>query len=554
MRAYHEGGQVNIEIADDGRGIDPVSIKGKAVEKGVITEEQAERMDDREAVMLIMAPGFSTAEQVSDISGRGVGMDVVRSNIENLGGSIDVESRVNEGTRMTLKLPLTLAIIPSLLVKVAGRRFAVPQVSLDELVRLRAGDDRSRVENVQGREVMRLRGKLLPLVRLSNLLGHDPIETLVAEDELERIRRATNILVLKMGENRYGLVVDEVMDSEEIVVKPLPGMLKDSKCYAGATIMGDGGVAMILDVVGIADEASLRFTDVESAETTNALSHAYLERTESQTLLLFRNHETERFALNLDLVARIEKIDSDAIERIGDREYLKYEKDSLRLLRLHDFMPIKALDDEPEELFVIIPKLVKYPLGIVVTACEDVISTRAQVDRDSIRGTGVIGSAVIEGELTTFLDIYSLFEAAEPDIYAKSERGGRLDGMKILLAEDTSFFRAMVKSYVTSLGFEVDTARDGREAWEMITSAKSSYDLLLTDIEMPEMDGLELTRKVRASERFAELPVITLTSLDSDEVREQSFAAGVSAHQIKLDKDRLAETIQQVGNEVMAHV
>ncbi|MBM4132068.1 hypothetical protein FJ250_13765, partial [bacterium] len=334
VRAFHEGGQVNIEIQDDGRGIDPARIRAKAVEKGVLSAEQAARLDDRESILLVFAPGFSTAEQVSDISGRGVGMDVVRTNIESLGGSIEIDSRVGIGTRIRLKLPLTLAIIPSLLVRACGRRFALPQVSLDELVRLRRGRDDQRIEHVQGAEVMRLRGHLLPLVRLSELLGIEP--------GTGNERATTHVAVLKTGGNRYGLIVDEVLDSEEIVVKQLPASLKEARCYAGATIMGDGSVAMILDVLGIAESAGLRFTETASAPQPDDGTDSYLDRTESQTLLLFRNApDGERFALNLALIARIEKVAAGDIQRVGGQEYLSFQGGSLRLLRLHDFLPVR---------------------------------------------------------------------------------------------------------------------------------------------------------------------------------------------------------------------
>ncbi len=547
VRAFHESGQVNIEITDDGRGIDPEKIKSIALKKGVITEDQAAAMDDHEAVMLIMAPGFSTAEKVSDISGRGVGMDVVRSNIESLGGTVDVESKPGQGSVMRLKLPLTLAIIPSLLVKVAGRRFAVPQVGLDELVRLRRGEEQSNIEKVQDSEVMRLRGKLLPLVRMEDLLG-------IERQENDDSRRAENILVLKLNENRYGLVVDEVLDSEEIVVKPLPGMLKDSPSYAGATIMGDGGVAMILDVVGIAEEAGLRFTESDLLSRNEEQNVAYLERTESQTLLLFRNHPDELFALDLAMVARIEAVPRDQIQRIGDQEYLNYETNSLRLVRMHDYMPVTAPESDQEELFIIIPKIVKHPIGIVVTNCEDVVTLRTQLDRGTMGGTGILGTMVLNKELIIFLDIYALFEAAAPEIYQGVQEGPRnLDGLRILLAEDTAFFRAMVTKYVSSLGYEVDVVKDGNQAWEKLNANPNTYDLLLTDIEMPIMDGIELTKKVRASEALAKLPIITLTSLTSDEMREACFAAGVNAHEWKLDKERLANTVRRVASEAVQH-
>ena len=542
VRAFHEGGQVNIEIEDDGRGINPEVIKKIAVGKGVITEAESERLDDRQAAELIFAPGFSTAEKVSDISGRGVGMDVVRTNIEELGGTIDLESKWGSGTRTRLKLPLTLAIIPSLLVVVAGRRFAIPQVSLDELVRLRNNDDKNRIEEVQGAEVLRLRGRLLPLVRLVDLLG------MAQTDTQPTALRATHILVLKSGNNRYGLVVDEVLDSEEIVVKQLPAALKDSRCYAGATIMGDGSVAMILDVMGIAETAALRFTESADVEKNDELNDAYLERTEGQTLLLFSNAENgENFALNLALISRIEKIESADIQRVGGQEFLKYQESSLRLIRLHDYMPVAMPDHEPEELYVIIPKLVKHPLGIIAYDCHDVTTSRVEVDRDNVKGIGLLGSAVMDGVMTLFLDIFSLFEAADPEAYRlEAVQTRSVEGARVLLAEDTSFFRAVVKKYLESLGAEVVATKDGQEAWTTLCESGEHFDLVVTDVEMPLMDGLELTRQIRASQKWGAIPVVALTSLGSDLNRQAGIDAGVTAYETKLDKERLASTLREV--------
>jgi len=397
IRSFHEGGQVNIAISDDGRGIDPARIRAVAVKKGVVTEAQAAGMDDREAVMLIMAPGFSTAEKVSDISGRGVGMDVVRSNIEALGGSVAVDSRPGAGTTMTLKLPLTLAIIPSLLVKVAGRRFAVPQVALEELVRLRRGAPGHGVECVQGAEVMRLRERLLPLVRLDAVLG--------VPGGRDDGTLAVNVLVLKVNGDRYGLVVDEVLDSEEIVVKLLPSMLKDHPCYAGATIMGDGGVAMILDAVGIATTAGLH---LEAAEPAAAAGAPADDGGVERTLLLFRNHPAEQFAVDLATVARIEAVPPARLQRIGDREFLKYEDDALPLVRVHDVVPVTHPGGDPDELFVIIPRDAAVPFGIVATNCEDVAEVVGEPKQGTIAGPGVLGSMVLDGNLTILLDAAAL--------------------------------------------------------------------------------------------------------------------------------------------------
>ncbi len=549
IAAFHEGGQVNILIEDDGRGIDVDRVKAKAVERGLITPAQAQAMDDREAVMLIFAPGFSTAEQVTDVSGRGVGMDVVRNNVESLGGQIEVESRPGQGTTVVLKLPLTLAIIPSLVVTAGGRRFAVPQVSLEELVRLRAGDPTRRLEQVHGAEVMRLRGRLLPIVRLREQLGMEE----PAGDAADGAGRAVQVLVLKVGAHRYGLVVDEVLDSEEIVVKPLPVYLKDSRCYAGATIMGDGRVAMILDVAGIAEKAGLKFGETEGAPTAQEERKARLEQTETQSLLLFRNHPDQVFAINLGLVARIERISRDDIDRVGGVEYLRYPDRSLRLVRLHDFLPVNAPGEEPAALYVIVPKLVRHTMGILATDFEDVIRARVDVDQETLRGPGILGSAVVDGRMVIFLDIYGLFELAEPELFGGDAGTTELlSGKKVLLAEDTPFFREVVRRYLAGFGAEVDVANDGEEAWSRLR--ERSYDLLVTDIEMPGMNGYELTSRVRQDPELRNLPVIALTALgDNRAARKRGEEAGVDGWETKLDREALGRAIRDVLSGRMTH-
>jgi two-component system, chemotaxis family, sensor kinase CheA len=549
IRAFHEGGQVNIQISDDGAGIDATVIKGKAVEKGVISADQAREMEEKEALHLIFAPGFSTAEQVSDVSGRGVGMDVVRTNIEGLGGTIDVDTRLGKGSAITLRLPLTLAIIPSLLVSVGERRFAVPQISLEELVRIRRNDEKHKLEKIQGVEVLRLRGKLLPVLRLTDILGLPGSSSSANEDN-----GALQMMVLKVGTNRYGLVVDQVLDSEEIVVKPLTNFVKDAKCYAGATIMGDGKVAMILDIAGIADFTNLEFAALENETDQEAKIGDQLTDTETQTLLLFRNHSEQLFAVNLDLIARIEKVEPDKVENVGGKEFLRYPDRTMRLLRLHDFLPVTPPEGDAEDLFVIIPKLVSHSMGILAHACEDVIQVKVAVESDSINGTGLLGSAVIEDQLVLFVDIYGLFEAAEPELARKRKdpEDTVLTGGKVLLAEDTPFFQAMETRYLESMGCKVDLAKDGQEAWEMLNGGNVKYDLLVTDIEMPNLDGFELTRRVRASKRHEGLPIVAVTSLDSPEHKQAGFEAGVDAYETKLDKYSLFTTIKAVLMEVSA--
>ena len=241
LRAFHEGGQVNIEIADDGAGIDPQRIRAKAVERGIMTDEQAARLSDREAVNLVFLPGFSTAQAVTKVSGRGVGMDVVRTHIEGIGGTVDLLSRPGEGTTVLIRIPLTLAIVPGLLVNAGGERFVIPQLNLHELIRLEGDAARTAIEYVHATPVLRRRNALLPLADLCHVLR---LPERRQPDEL-------NIVVVQVDGHRFGLIVDAINDTEEIVVKPLWQQLKNLNCYAGATIMGDGGIALILDVAGI---------------------------------------------------------------------------------------------------------------------------------------------------------------------------------------------------------------------------------------------------------------------------------------------------------------
>ncbi len=437
LRAFHEGGQVNIEIRDDGRGINIERIRAKALENGLLTKEQAQGVSDKELHDLMFEPGFSTAEKVTEISGRGVGLDVVKTNIEKLGGLVEVGSQVGRGTTFTLKLPLTLAIIPSLIVTCEDRRFAVPQTGLDELVRLRAGDVSRRIEKVQGKDVLRLRGKLLPLVRLNELLKIPP--TFVHPQTGERLadgrknladrrqsgqeksreqrrseradrrqswKSAINIVVLKVGHDRFGLIVESLIDTEEIVVKPLSEYVVSCKCYAGATIMGDGKVAMILDPIGISHQAGLRFSEVDrEALYEQDRVERELNR---QDILLFDNGTPERFGVELADIARIEKIQCSGIERVGEKEFLRSGDVVLQLIRLHQHLPVTAPQRESSSCFVIVPKRAQQPCGIVASNVQDFARTKLVLDRTGLRAAGLKGSALIQSALTLILDVEGL--------------------------------------------------------------------------------------------------------------------------------------------------
>ncbi|MFP4037672.1 MAG: chemotaxis protein CheW [Desulfobacteraceae bacterium] len=450
LNAFQEGGQVNITIIDDGRGIDPGRVAGQAVSKGKISGEAVRRMTDKEKVNLIFMPGFSTAEAVSDISGRGVGMDVVKTNIERLGGHLEVESAPGRGSSVRIRLPLTLAIIPSLIVGAGGFRFAVPQINVKELVCIRAREAPQRIEEAAGAEVLRLRGALLPLVRLSRVLGIpgtyvDPESGEVKEDrrenladrrgrKLNRIERTScfmktrrseerrqnwrsdlYVVVLALGENRFGLCVEQLFDTEEIVVKPLSDHIKGVKCFAGATIMGDGRVAMILDAAGIASFCGLRFAEISAEEQRRRKADAARDETRAQkhrAVLLFKYARNEQFALPLESISRLEKIDKDSVQVVGNLEYMDYRGKGLPLMRLDRLIPVSPLPEDLQELYVIIPKTVHPKAGILASGILDAMEISTPVRPTENGGRGLSGSAFVEGKLTLFLDPESLLRAA----------------------------------------------------------------------------------------------------------------------------------------------
>ncbi len=445
LRAYHEGGQVNIEIRDDGKGIDPNATRRSAVEKGMMSQEEADALSDSDAVALIFAPGFSMAKEITDVSGRGVGMDVVKSNITKLGGKIDIDSEVGFGTSIRICLPLTLAIIPSLIVGVNDERFAVPQVNLVEIVRVKAEEAAQRLDRVKGADVLRLRGRLLPLVRLADVLeipraypdpesgelrpdrrdniadarlaSHEAADAEVlahADEALGQRRRnhanaPIHVVVLRTGEDRYGLVVDAIADSEEIVVKPLSLFLKECRCYAGATIMGDGRVATILDVGGVAADAQLNFSEDLEDHGQREATRTSEEEGEARELILFANAREEQFAVSLSQIERLEKIERNDIESIGGSEYIQYLGSGLPLVRLEHQLPVDPIDPESDELYVLIPRVSKDKrAGILASRVIDTVETKVVLDRAAEDAQNIQGRAVVQGRLTTFVDASGL--------------------------------------------------------------------------------------------------------------------------------------------------
>lgn len=409
LRAFHEGGQVNIEITDDGGGVHVERVKQKAIEKGIINAEQAQRMGHREACNLIFSPGFSTAAKVTNVSGRGVGMDVVKTNIEKIGGSVDIATEPGKSTSVKIKIPLTLAIIPALVVTSGSERFAIPQVNLVELVRLESEHAAASIETIYGAPVYRLRGNLLTLVYLNKEMQ---LTEMAAEDVHDS--EAVNIVVLQADGRQFGLVVDEVNDTEEIVVKPLGKQLKGLSFFAGATIMGDGRVALILDVLGLAQQAHV-VSESRDGGVLEEKTGTYEAIDEKETLLLFNNGEDTRLAISLATVDRLEEIARDRVETTGGQDVVQYRGQIMPLVRVGDYLPrCTVAEPDPEApLQVVVYSESGHSVGLVVGGINDIVEESLNVKRDNC-GEGLLGSAVIQDRVTDLIDVKSIVRSANP--------------------------------------------------------------------------------------------------------------------------------------------
>ena len=545
LHAYHEGGLVNVEISDDGAGIELVRVKEKAIKEGLITPQKAEEMTERDLLHLIFRPGFSTARKITKISGRGVGMDVVKKNLDRIGGNIDVQTEPHKGTTMKIRIPITLAIIPVLIVMVDGRRFAIPQVNLEELIMVQddAGKTKS-IEKVHGAEVYRLRGQLLPLIRLNKVLN------ISKNNGNEAHNNTLNIVVLSAGDARFGLIVDDVGDTEEIVVKPLSSHIKQLPYYDGATIMGDGSVALILNTGGLFSTTQITPEEIKKVEQVFAEEQEKVSMVTTaehkQTIVLFRVSEKEYYGVPLAFVVRLEEFSASQIEYSGGREVIQYRNEILPLIRLEPYLNIKSIPDQ--ETLSLIVFSVEKQIGLVVTEIINTIEISTQIDTETFKQKGVLGSTIVEGHSVLILDIHGLIEMAYPTWYKKffvsklseDER----QNLKVLLVEDSMFFQNIEKSYLEAAGYQVITANNGNEALEKLESYE--VDVVVTDLDMPFCNGFELTKAIKSKEQWKHLPVMALTSLSGEQDRKKGAESGVDEYQVKLDRDEVLGSLERL--------
>ncbi|MBF0408897.1 MAG: hybrid sensor histidine kinase/response regulator [Candidatus Riflebacteria bacterium] len=553
LRAFHEGGQIVVYVGDDGRGIDPQLIRRKAIEKGFKKIDDKSTFSEKEILSCIFQPGFSTSETVGEISGRGVGMDVVKSNIERIGGQIDIDNAPGKGITFILRLPITLAIIPCLIIKCGFYKYAIPRFNLLELLYLFDENVYKKIEFSCEFETYRLRNTVLPLVRLSEIFrSSEPFNEKKRREITERFRlksienlqefieseqnpelqsglsASMVFAVIKSAQARYGLIVDEIIGVEEVVVRNIHQILKKCQIYSGATIMGDGQVALILDMDGIARHAGI-LTPAISEKNRAPDSAVALEK----SYLLASSSENEIIAFPVEELKSVEKIDDKSIVRFGSREYVNIRDIPVLIVNTREFSKI-SIKENVQGKFIIIPKNSNHAIGISVSEIVDIV----QVDRSAGKD-----ETLINGRLVLFPDFKAIVKQIELKCFSENITDLATNQKKsVLLVEDSEYFQKIVREILVGEGYDVDLASDGSAGLQRAIEKK--YDMIVSDLEMPEMNGFDFIEKVRKLENYQKIPAIAMSSYDASEVSEMALKSGFSAFQKKLDKKAFLELIR----------
>jgi two-component system chemotaxis sensor kinase CheA len=533
LSAYHEGGHIIICIADNGRGLNTERIKAKAVAGGLVAEPELEKMTEAQIHKFIFAPGFSTAAAVTSVSGRGVGMDVVRTNIDQIGGAIDVKSVAGEGSSVTIKIPLTLAIVSALIVEAAGDRFAIPQLAVVELVRARANSDH-RIERIKDTPVLRLRNKLLPLMHLKKLLR--------IEDGADSDPENGFIVVTQVGSQTFGIVVDGVFHTEEIVVKPMSTKLRHIEMFSGNTILGDGAVIMIIDPNGIAKALGTSgAAQLEIADENAAMRSLAAEQLTS--LLVFRAGSAQPKAVPLALITRLEEIAIDKIEKSNGRHMVQYRDQLMPLVQM-DGVDIASEGAQPILVFSDDGR----SMGLVVDEIIDIVEERLNIEVGSTH-EGILGSAVIKGRATEVIDVGHFLPMAFADWFSRKEMRPSASAQSVLLVDDSAFFRNMLAPVLKAAGYRVRVANNAQEGLVVLRSGQQ-FDAILTDIEMPDMNGFEFAEVIKADQRLGAMPIIALSSMISPAAIERGRQAGFHDYVAKFDRPGLIAALKEQTAEI----
>ena len=540
LRAFHEGGHIIIEISDDGRGLDAEKIKEKVLANGLATREELEQMSLHQIHKFIFNAGFSTAQKVTSVSGRGVGMDVVRTNIELIGGSVDLTSTQGEGSTFTIKIPLTLAIVSALIVKSGEHRFAIPQLNVVELVRAHSNSEH-RIESINGTPVLRLRNQLLPLIHLDRILqlDKDAEQNRDENGELEGF-----IIVTQVGPQTFGIIVDSVFDTEEIVVKPMSSLLRDISLFSGNTILGDGSVILIVDPNGVAQSVSTQSTSAAMADMDDQSIHNDVSR-DRTSMLLFRAGSDEPKAVPLSLVTRLEEIEVDKIEVSNGHDLVQYRGHLMPLVRINSSAELKQSGRQP----ILVFSDEDHSMGLAVDEIVDIIEDELNIEVSSMRD-GILGSAVLKGKATEIIDISHYLLQAHEDWLHRKEAGGDARVRKLLLVDDSAFFRNMLTPVLNSAGYRVTSVESVSEAIQLKAQGEV-FDAIVSDIEMPEIDGFTFAKAVRKDSDWGNIPIFALSALNTPESISKGREAGFTDYIAKFDRQGLLESLDETLNQNM---
>lgn len=531
VTASQEGGFISIRISDDGRGIDHQRIRDQVIAKKLAPEDQIALMDNDEICRFIFAPGFSTAQSVSNISGRGIGMDVVRANIESIGGNVSLTTTPGQGTTFIMKVPLTLAIIPALIFEVGAQRFAIPQNSVVEAVTCDDGE-KSRVVRAQGSNLLQIRDQNIILADFKELCNFDPgnsagefpgTEITAQAQDASRPANDSLAIIAKVGALQFAIEVDRVLDVQEIVVKPLSSPLTQVRMFAGNTILGDGSVVLIVNPTGVADLIGL---DSAKHYTASTPWEELPQEKEATSFVLFRDADGIQKGVPLSLLSRIEEIDSVNIAH-SDGQVVVHHNNTL--------MPVIDLANSVNktgQLPVLVIGVGGEPMGLIVSEIIDIVEHQLEIDIAG-RTPGIIGTTEIRGAVTSILDITHFMRTARPGEFERRHA----KRFRVLVVDDKPFFRDMLAPLIAASGYDTKTASSAADA--IIQIKRGTYDIILTDLDMPDVNGYELAKMIREIPRYAKTPIMALDAFAGREVVEAAAEAGMDGVVGKFDRELL---------------
>ncbi|MGV6872319.1 hybrid sensor histidine kinase/response regulator [Pseudochelatococcus sp. B33] len=533
LSAYHEGGHIIIEVSDDGRGLNTARIREKAIKNGLVSEIEAEKLSDAQVHAFIFHPGFSTAEAVTSVSGRGVGMDVVRTNIELIGGSVNVVSRPGQGSTFLIKIPLTLAIVSALIVEAGSERFAIPQLAVVELVRVQKGSEH-RIERFKDAPVLRLRDRLLPIIYLDQLLG---IGDQAQAGQGAGGARDSFVVVMQVGNRAFGIGVDNVLHTEEIVIKPVSSILRHVSMFSGTTILGDGSVIMIIDPNSVAQAIAVGLTSAAAQE--EAQTAVTSAAGQGMSLIVFRAGTAEPKAVPLSLVTRLEVFDADRIERVTGHDLVQYRGSLMPLVYVDESSRHNGQKERPLLVFTDQGRAI----GFVVDEIVDIVDEDFTIEFGS-GAPGVVGTAVVRGKATEILDIGHFLPSTFAAVTTQRAAITGARRPRLLLVDDSAFFRNMLAPVLGAAGYDVTACGSVPEAYTHL-DAGARFDVVVSDIDMPEVDGFTFAEQLRANPDTAGWPVVALSGLGTPEAIERGRQAGFTDYIAKFDKAGLLAALEE---------